>query len=133
MHIIRKKHAYNCGTIYAVISKKIWKTSSFQLMAVLVSPGLQIFEIKTSHSFIYHMRKSIVERTIQHVKDRTESFDDYFPCRKERSCKLEHISNWFRMFIDIHNGSIIIPPLNEHSRQNEYCRYRPTLIIHYYF
>ena len=39
--------------------------------------------------------------------DRTESFDDYFPCRKERSCKLKNISNWFRMFIDMHNRSIV--------------------------
>ena len=39
--------------------------------------------------------------------DRTESFDDYFPCRKERSRKLKNISNWFRMFIDMHNRSIV--------------------------
>ena len=25
--------------------------------------------------------KSIIERTIQYIKDRTECFDDYFPCR----------------------------------------------------
>ena len=55
------------------------------------------------HSFY---EKSIIERTIQYVKDRTESFDDYFPCRKERSCKLEHILNWFSMFIDMHNRMI---------------------------
>jgi putative transposase len=29
--------------------------------------------------------KSIIERTIQYVKDRTEGFDDYFPCRKEKT------------------------------------------------
>ncbi|HEY6882456.1 MAG TPA: hypothetical protein VI278_00280 [Nitrososphaeraceae archaeon] len=29
--------------------------------------------------------KSIIKRTIiQYVKDRTESFDDYFPCRSEK-------------------------------------------------
>ena len=37
------------------------------------------------------LEKSLIERTIQYIKDRTESFDDYFPCRKE-NCKLEHIS-----------------------------------------
>ena len=31
--------------------------------------------------------KSIIERIMQHIKDRTESFDDYFPCRK-KNCKL---------------------------------------------
>ena len=63
--------------------------------------------LKLKHHIHLLYEKSIVERTIQYLKDRTESFDDYFPCRKERSCKLEHISNWVRMFIDMHNRSII--------------------------
>jgi putative transposase len=29
------------------------------------------------------MRKSIIERTIQYLKNRTEYFDGYFPCRRE--------------------------------------------------
>ena len=70
--------------------------------------------LKLKHYHIHlPYEKSIVERTIQHVKDRTESFDDYFPCRKERGCKLEHISNWFMMFMIFITGSIIIPLLNE--------------------
>ena len=36
--------------------------------------------------------KNIIERRIQYIKDRTECFDDYFPCRKEK-CRLEHIIN----------------------------------------
>ena len=34
--------------------------------------------------------KSIVERAIiEYVKDRTEGFDDYYPCRKKKfSCRL---------------------------------------------
>ena len=63
--------------------------------------------LKLKHHIHIPYEKSIVERTIQYVKDITESFDDCFPCRKERSCKLEHIPNWFRMFIDMHNRSII--------------------------
>jgi putative transposase len=59
--------------------------------------------LKLKHHIHLLYEKSIVERTIQYLKGRTESFDDYFPCRKERSCKLEHISNWFRMFIYMHN------------------------------
>ena len=36
--------------------------------------------------------KSIIERTIQYIKDRTiEGFDDYFHCRKKRRCKLKHV------------------------------------------
>jgi putative transposase len=62
--------------------------------------------LKLDHHFHSPYRKSIIERTIQFVKDRTESFDDYFPCRKKSNCKLEHILNWFNMFIDMHNKII---------------------------
>jgi putative transposase len=62
--------------------------------------------LKLKHHVHSFYEKSIIERTIQYVKDRTESFDDYFPCRKERSCKLKHIINWFNMFIDMHNKMI---------------------------
>jgi putative transposase len=48
------------------------------------STGLKIFEIKTYHIHS-SFKKSIIERTIQHIKDRTEGFDDCFPCRKEKT------------------------------------------------
>ena len=35
--------------------------------------------------------KSIVERTIEYLKDRTEIFDDYYPCRKAGLCNLRHV------------------------------------------
>lgn len=50
--------------------------------------------------------RSIIERTIQYIKDRTESFDDYFPCRKGK-CMLEHVRNWFNLFVDYHNKEAI--------------------------
>ncbi|MDN5845028.1 MAG: hypothetical protein L0H53_02000 [Candidatus Nitrosocosmicus sp.] len=46
--------------------------------------------------------KSIIERTTQYIKDRTESFDDYFPCKKEYR-NLSHIRHWFNLFADMHN------------------------------
>jgi putative transposase len=60
-----------------------------------------------NHSSI---EKSFIERTIQYIKDRTECFDDYFPCIKEREegrrCKLQHITSWFNLFIHMHNRMI---------------------------
>jgi putative transposase len=53
-----------------------------------------------------HYEKSIIERTIQYIKDRTECFDDYFPCQKD-NCTLEHVRNWFNLFVDVHNSMII--------------------------
>jgi putative transposase len=34
--------------------------------------------------------KTLIERTMQYAKDRTESFNDYFPSQKP-NCKLKHV------------------------------------------
>ena len=41
--------------------------------------------LKLNHHHIHSSyEKSLTERTMQYIKDRTESFDDYFPCRKDK-------------------------------------------------
>jgi len=42
--------------------------------------------------------KNIMERLFQQIKDRTECFDDNFPC-KSYGCDRKHICNWLRMYI----------------------------------
>lgn len=42
--------------------------------------------------------KNLIERFIQKVKDRTECFDDSFPCRKE-GCDRHHVWNWLKMLV----------------------------------
>jgi len=37
--------------------------------------------LKIDHHLHSSYEKSIIERTMQYIKDRTEGFDDYFPCR----------------------------------------------------
>ncbi len=54
------------------------------------------------HHLHSSFEKSIIERTMQCIKDRTECFDDYFPCRKE-NCKLKHVRNWLSLFVNYHN------------------------------
>ena len=50
--------------------------------------------------------KSIIERAIEHIKDRTEAFDDYYPCRKKAvDCNLAHVYRWFVLFIFLYNLS----------------------------
>ncbi len=48
--------------------------------------------LKLRHHIHSSFEKSIIERTMQYIKDRTESFDDYFPCRMT-NCKLKHVIN----------------------------------------
>jgi putative transposase len=52
--------------------------------------------LKLKYHLHSSLEKSLIERTIQYIKDRTEGFDDYFPCRKKK-CKLKHIRNWFNL------------------------------------
>ena len=62
--------------------------------------------LKLEHHLHSSFKKSIIERTIQYVKDRTECFDDYFPCRKNK-CRLEHVMHWLNLFVDMHNEMIL--------------------------
>ena len=62
--------------------------------------------LKLKHHLHSPFEKSLIERTIQYIKDRTESFDDYFPCRR-KNCKLKHIRKWFNLFIKFYNKEII--------------------------
>ena len=50
------------------------------------SPGLK-------HILHTPFEKSIVERAIEYVKDRTENFDDYYPCRRRVvvDCNIVHV------------------------------------------
>ena len=46
------------------------------------------------------LEKSLIERIMQYFKDRTESFDDYYPLYKnKKNCDLSHVYNWIKLFI----------------------------------
>jgi putative transposase len=59
------------------------------------------------HIFHPSFEKSIIERAMEYVKDRTESFDDYYPCRKKAvDCSnLAHIYQWLILFVFLYNLS----------------------------
>jgi putative transposase len=60
-----------------------------------------------NHKIHTPVEKSIIERAIQYFKDRTENFDDYYPCMKSgRRCNLLHVYNWLGLFVFIHNAMI---------------------------
>jgi putative transposase len=58
--------------------------------------------LKLEYHIHYTYGKSIIERTMQYLKDRIENFDDYFPCKKNK-CKLKHVKQWLNLFIDQYN------------------------------
>lgn len=95
-----------CWKVPQRFDKEIWKTSAFNRYGgTWYSQACRFVKIK--HHLHSSYEKSIIERTIQYIKDRTECFDDdYFPCKKEK-CKLQHISNWFNLFVDYHNKEVM--------------------------
>ncbi len=63
--------------------------------------------LKLDHHIHSTLEKSIIERTIQYIKGRTESFGDYFRCKKEEHCNLFHVKNWMNPFVDMPNKELI--------------------------
>ena len=49
-----------------------------------------------------------MERVNQYFKDRTENFDDYYPCmqQKDSECNLFHVYNWIQFFVSMYNYKI---------------------------
>jgi putative transposase len=52
------------------------------------------------------IEKSLIERVMQYFKDRTESFDDYYPCTKKINYDLTHVYNWVKLFTYAYNTKI---------------------------
>ncbi len=76
-------------------------------MCINISTYLRIVGTDFSIYFcILGNDKSIIEITIQYIKDRTGNFDYYFPCRK-KEYKLKHVKQWVHLFIDQYNKEII--------------------------
>jgi hypothetical protein len=47
--------------------------------------------------------KNLMEQFIQYLKDRTECFDDHFPCQKKKDCDMQHVWKWLKMFLRYQN------------------------------
>ena len=62
--------------------------------------------LDTQHHIHSSYEKSLMERSIQYAKDRTESFDDYFPCRL-KNCNLKHVQQWLNLLIDQHKRQLM--------------------------
>ncbi|MDG6929843.1 MAG: IS6 family transposase [Nitrososphaerota archaeon] len=58
--------------------------------------------------------KAIIERIMEHIKDRTEVFDGLFPLRSEFRNGLEHIKSWLGAFVFMLNafdlGGVYVEP-----------------------
>jgi len=68
--------------------------------------GARIF-LNVEHHFHSSHQKSLIERTIQYVKDKTECFDGCFPCKKGNDCRLKRVMNWLGLYVSMHQRAIM--------------------------
>ena len=71
----------------------------------MVSAGMPVPETESSYSFPFE--KSIIERTMQYIKDRTECFDDYFPCSRKKGCNFTISKTGSTYLQTMHNKKMI--------------------------
>jgi len=60
--------------------------------------------LRIKHVVYNQEDKNVMERAVQYIKDRTECFDDNFPCKD--NCSKEHVRNWFRVLMLYFNVKI---------------------------
>jgi len=65
--------------------------------------------------------KSIIERSMEYVKDRTEGFDDYYLCMKKKEdfyCSISHVHKWVTLFIFMYNNTVANSNTNPNKINN---------------
>jgi putative transposase len=96
MHLSRERTIFVCYQFFKQLLNRYGNKPIF-------TDGAQWYNdacrwLRLDHRVYGTELKNIMERFIQHIKDRTECFDDYFPCRKE-NCDRQHVWNWLKLFV----------------------------------
>ena len=55
-------------------------------------------QVETPYVYDTMLKNLMEERFVQQIKDRTECFDDHFPCMKQ-NCNMQHVWNWLKLFV----------------------------------
>jgi len=76
--------------------------------------------LRLKHYLHPPFQKSLMERVNQYFKDRTENFDDYYPCMQDE-CNLFHVYNWIQFFVSMYNDTTFENYfINELNERGEY-------------
>ncbi len=81
-------------------AEDVWKETTIFTQTVLDGTQLSLQQVaQVTPLYAYGTElKNLMERFIQNIKDRTECFDDHFPCRKV-DCNRKHVWNWLKLFL----------------------------------
>ena len=96
MHLSRERTIFVCYQFFKQLRNRYGSKPIFTDGARWYTDACRWLRL---HHCVYGTElKNIMERFIQHIKDRTECFDDHFPCRKE-NCNRQHVWNWLKLFV----------------------------------
>ena len=83
--------------VFQTAAKQMWQKDNIHRWCSLVPSGLQVAQAG-AQGIWYCIEEPDGEVSTQYLKDRTECFDDHFPCQKE-DCDMQHVWNWLKMFL----------------------------------
>jgi len=97
LHISRERTIFVCYQFFKHLRSKYGRKPVYTDGAHWYNDACKWLRLK---HIVYETAtmKNLIERFIQQIKDRTECFDDHFPCRM-KDCTREHVWNWLKMFI----------------------------------
>lgn len=96
MHLSRERTIFVCYHFFRQLRNRYGRKPIYTDGARWYNDACKWLRLKHQ---IYDTRlKNLMERFVQQIKDRTECFDDHFPCRKH-NCNKQHVWNWLKLFI----------------------------------
>lgn len=97
MHLSRERTIFICYQFFKQLRNRYGRKPIFTDGALWYDTACRWLRLK--HQVYGTELKNLMERFIQYLKDRTECFDDHFPCRKkEEDCNRQHVWNWLKLF-----------------------------------
>ena len=96
MHLSRERTLFVCYSFFKQLQNRYGKRPIFTDGAAWYVQACNWLRLK---HYVYGIElKNLMERFIEYIKDRTECFDDYFPCHKQ-NCNRAHVWNWLKLFL----------------------------------
>ena len=106
IHISESRNMLVARQFLQSLIVKYGKHSVYSYNGTWYPEACKVLNVK--HYIHTPLEKSLIERVMQYFKDRTESFDNYYPCKKENDdCNIDHVYNWIEPFVSMYNNTII--------------------------
>ena len=103
IHISKERNMFVAENFIRSLVEKYGKHTIYTDGGTWYTQACHFLNLK--HRLHSSLEKSLIERVMQYFKDRTESFDDYYPC-VNTNCDLVHVYNWIKSFVYFYYNKI---------------------------